>query len=404
MAALNDALATFDTALEEADAAITRMIAALGSSGQLPEVERHLRVAVDTVREADKIFVPLRHSSSGRRWSREAIALYAQAHAAAHAVRRTHRFAGSEAARAAQERILLLTGRAGSGKTHLLCDAAERRTASGAPTVLLLGQDFSSKSLLSQVGELSQLGGTLDEVLGTLDAASEASGCMGLLMIDALNESERPERWRDDVRALVVASSRYPHVALVLSCRTEFVGTVVGDVDMPTVQHAGFAEATGAAIRRFAQAYELELPIFPILNPEFSNPLYLKLACEALATLGATRFPFGAASQATVCYAFIEAVNKRLSEPGRCDYDEQDDLVGRVVSQISLAGTGPVDRAEVRRITDEALPGRPWSRSLMRGLIAEGIIQELEGNRGCIRLPATGRDGPGDHDRGEVSR
>ena len=97
------------------------------------------------------------------------------------------------------------------------------------PTILLLGQDFDARSLLSQIGELSQLGASPDDVLAVLDAASEAAGCIGLLMIDALNESERPERWRDDVRALVAACGRHPHVALVLSCRTEFVEEVIGD-------------------------------------------------------------------------------------------------------------------------------------------------------------------------------
>ena len=153
----------------------------------------------------------------------------------------------------------------------------------GARRFLLLGQDFDGRSLLLQIGELSQLGSSLDDVLAVLDAASETAGCVGLFMIDALNESERPERWRDDVRALIAAIRRYPHVALVLSCRTEFIEAVIGDDQLPAVEHFGFAEATDVAIQRFTQEFGLEPPTFPVLNPEFSNPLYLKLTCEALA-------------------------------------------------------------------------------------------------------------------------
>lgn len=40
--------------------------------------------------------------------------------------------------------------------------------------------------MLAQVGELSQLGSTPNDVLAVLDAASEAAGCTGLLIIDAL--------------------------------------------------------------------------------------------------------------------------------------------------------------------------------------------------------------------------
>ncbi len=115
---------------------------------------------------------------------------------------------------------------------------------------------------------------------------------------------------------------------------------------------------------RFTQEYGLEPPTFPALNPEFENPLYLKLTCEALHTLGATRFRFGAAGLTTVTSAFIEAVNQRLSEPGRCNYDKRSDLAAASVRQLAELGIGPWERAEVRRITDELVPGREWSRSL----------------------------------------
>ena len=46
--------------------------------------------------------------------------------------------------KAAAEKVLLLTGRRGVGKTHLLCDAASRRIEDGLPTILLLGQDFDA--------------------------------------------------------------------------------------------------------------------------------------------------------------------------------------------------------------------------------------------------------------------
>jgi len=55
--------------------------------------------------------------------------------------------------------------------------------------------------------------------------------------------------------------------------------------------------------------------------------------------------------------------------------------VGRAIRELALLGRGAFDRAEVQRITDEALPGRHWSRSLMRGLITEGVLTELSDGR-----------------------
>ena len=174
------------------------------------------------------------HSFTG-----DAASLYSDVRKASAAIEQGISLAGSAMTRAAAERVLLLTGQAGAGKTHLLCDTALRRTADGLPTILLLGQDFDVRSLLGQVAQLSQLGETTGDVLALLDAASEATGCTGLLMIDALNESERPDRWPADVRALIAACRRHPHVALVLSCRDEFIAEVIGDEQLPRFSTSG---------------------------------------------------------------------------------------------------------------------------------------------------------------------
>lgn len=367
-------------ALDAADASLESMIGTARSIDVLPSIDGSLHEAAAAVRAVDDLL----HEhclTNDRYFVGDAGLLYSKARGALCALARGEQLARSTLSRAASEKLLVLTGRAGVGKTHLLCDVAVRRISEGRPTLLLLGQDFDGRSLLSQIGELAQLGGSVEDVIGVLDAAAQAAGRIGLLMIDALNESERPERWRDDVRALAAVATRYPHVALVLSCRAEFIDTVLGDEGLPTVEHTGFAEATDVAVRRFTQDYGLEPPTFPVLNPEFSNPLFLKLTCEALATLGVARFPFGAAGLVTVCGAFVEAVNKRLSEPGRCDYDERTDPVGRAVRQLALLGRGGLARREVQRIADAALPNRQWSQSLMRGLIAEGVLIELSDGR-----------------------
>jgi hypothetical protein len=374
--AFAEALPTCEAALDEADAALAQFVGTARSAMELPRVEDTLEAAAQAAHRVDDLLH--QHSlKDGRYFVGDAASLYSDVRRAISALYGAEQLAHSAATRAAREKTLLVVGRAGVGKTHLLCDVATRRLAEGRPTVLLLGQDFDGRSLLAQIGEMTQVGGSLDDVLEVLDAAAEAVGCIGLFMIDALNESERPERWRDDARALITSAARCPNIALVISCRSEFVEAVIGSDLAATVEHVGFAEATDVAVQRFTQEYGLEPPTFPVLNPEFGNPLFLKLTCEALATLGATRFPFGTAGLTTVSDAFLEAVNKRLAEPGRCDYDERTNLVRRAVLEIALRGGGAIDRAEVQRMTDEVLPDRAYSRSLMRGLIAEGVLTEL---------------------------
>jgi len=375
-----EAIARCDTALDVADETLEQVVAAARSIERPPPAEAPLEAALHALWQVDGLLHE-HHLQDGRYFVGDAGALYEAVRKAIGALQQGDQLARGVMAWAAAEKRLLLTGRAGVGKTHLLCDLATRRTAAGLPTLLLLGEDFDARTLLSQPGELSQLGGSVEDVLAVLDAASEAADCVGLFMIDALNDSKEAERWQSSIRALVAAAGRYPHVAVVVCCRTEFVEAVLGDHGFPRVEHEGFAEETGEAVQRFTQEYGLEPPTFPVLNPEFGNPLFLKLTCEALATLGATRFPLGSAGIVTVCDAFLEAVNKRLSGPGRCDYDEHADPVRRCVRELALLGRYPMDRADVERVTNEAVPGRAWSKSLMRGMISEGVLTQLSDGR-----------------------
>lgn len=370
--ALGRGAATFDAA----DASLQAMITALGGTGTLPLLDEPLSAATAAAIAVNELLREHCRTRDGY-YTGYAGSLYSDVQKVLAALYRAQQLTRSSACHAARDKRLVLTGRAGAGKTHLLCDVAGRRIADGRPTLLLLGQDFDDRSLLSQIGELTQVGGPSERVFSTLDAAAQAAGDIGLMMIDALNESKEPERWAAQLRALQAILRRFPHLALVVSCRTEFVDQVVDEVDGVRVEHHGFGEATDMAVARFTEVYGLEPPSFPVLNPEFGNPLYLKLTCEALQTLGATRFRFGTAGLTTVCGAFLEAVNVRLARRARCDYDVRRDLVQRAVRQIALLGRGPYDREAVEKISAAALPGRGWSQSLMRGLISEGVLTDL---------------------------
>ncbi|MHB8246708.1 MAG: NACHT domain-containing protein [Acidimicrobiales bacterium] len=302
----------------------------------------------------------------------DAASLYTSVREAIHTVEEMERLERSAATSASRDKALLVTGKAGTGKTHLFCDIARQRLEEGRPTVLLLGQDFDRRALRLQIPELSEFDGSLEDLLASMDAASEVAGAIGIVMIDALNESEHPEGWVDELRALRQVVGGYPNVPLAVSCRTEFVPTVVGENDMASIEHVGFAEATDRAVARFAHEYGLEPPSFPTMNPEFTNPLFLKLTCEALSTLGHERFRFGSAGLLTVHAAFLDAVNTRLSSPSRCDYDPDQALVQSAVR--SLAQRDGPDRAAVLEVTETLLPGRSWSRSLMHGLLTEGVL------------------------------
>lgn len=376
----DSALATSDAVLPIADHALQRLIESAQTCGDLASVEQEIDDAISALRALDELLHT--HSlSEGGYYVGDAATLYGNVRKSLSALNAAWTLWTSTATRAAIRGELLLTGRAGVGKSHLLCDVARRRIVNAQPTILILGQEFDNRALMTQIPELGEFVGTTDDLLSLLDAAGEATGNKALLMIDAINESDDADRWADTIPALRTKAARYPHVGLVVSCRTEFVEPVVGTTDLPTEEHYGFEEATDTAVRRFASEYNLDVPTFPVFNPEFSNPLFLRLTCEALETLGTSRFVLGSAGLTTVCDAFVEATNKRLSGPQRCDYDSAQNLVQATIQQLAQLEGGHLDRADVARITTNLLPNRPWSKSLMKGLLDNSILIETGTDR-----------------------
>ncbi|KGM09736.1 hypothetical protein N869_06235 [Cellulomonas bogoriensis 69B4 = DSM 16987] len=373
--AFADSIRACRNALVRAETAMQQFLDAVTGAGPLPDIIETVR-AVHPAATAVHRLLQARHLSEGRYYREQAGWLYGTYIKTRDACLGALSLLESVDTRAAQDGRILMTGRAGVGKTHLFCDVASHRVAAGRPTVITLGQDFETgKPLLAQIGGLAQIDGTLDEVLRVLDAAGEAAGCSAMLMIDAVNEGTQPERWVDDLRVLAGSVDRYPNVVLAVSCRTEFVEPVIGDAHgFPRLEHRGFSEATSEAVDRYTKEYNLERLTFPILNPEYGNPLFLKLACEALSTLGQNRFALGTAGLTTVFDAFLEAVNKRLSGPSRCDYDHASNLVEAAVRRLAETGPGPYPRSDAVAITEALLPGRTWSTSLLLGLLREGVL------------------------------
>ncbi len=83
-----------------------------------------------------------------------------------------------EAQRWGVAKVMIVRGQAGTGKTHLLCDIAHRRLAEGCPTVLLLGQSFTSDDApWPQAAHLLDASdSSADEFVGALECAAQAAG------------------------------------------------------------------------------------------------------------------------------------------------------------------------------------------------------------------------------------
>jgi len=191
---------------------------------------------------------------------------------------------------------LLITGEAGTGKSHLLADACSHQLTKDRPAVLLLGGQLTDADIWPQIS--SQLGlpasYTRDQLLGALDAVGEAAGVRTLLCIDAINERKGREIWPERMAAFLKDVEVYPNVVVVLSCRSTYLQQIVppnlDKTKLPRLDHSGFSMRDA---RKFLSLRNILLPDQPFLQSELRNPLFLKVCCDALDRQGARRFPKG---------------------------------------------------------------------------------------------------------------
>lgn len=215
---------------------------------------------------------------------------------------------------------LIVHGDAGTGKSHLLGDFSDNLMSQNKKCVFILGQSLtSSNNPWTQIlkDEL-RLGCKEDEFLGVLNTIGQAQQERVPFVIDALNEGNGRQFWKNHIAGFIEKFKGYPWVALVLSIRSEYKDDILHNVQddinskiISKVEHYGFQRNVFTAIRSFFNHYNLALPREPLMVPEFTNPLFLKIYCkyreQSKADLEFTGLP-------DVFESYFSIVNKILSD------------------------------------------------------------------------------------------
>lgn len=230
-----------------------------------------------------------------------------------------------------RSRLVLMTGRAGSGKSHLIASEVQAAIGRSEPAVMLLGTDFDGVDPPGTriLRRLDDPAPTFAAFLGMLEAAAESAGSRALIAIDAINEGGGGRYWRERLPDLVATVRKYPRIALCISCRTEFVENVVRDSVRSaavSVFIPGFvtAEEQEAAARVYMDRRGIVRPATPWLSPEFTNPLFLRTTCLSLQRDGKHEFPRGLRGTREMLRFYLESASRHLGTP----YDGTNDLFG----------------------------------------------------------------------------
>lgn len=236
---------------------------------------------------------------------------------------------------------LIIQGEAGCGKSHLLGDIATQRKNQNLPTILLLGTTFTHTTTIERnILEKLDLTCSFKEFLENLNNIGLHINSRVLILIDAINEGAGVDLWKNQIAGFINEVAKYSAVGLTMTVRSTYFNDII-PVDFksnPNIiikTHEGFKGNEYEALKLFCKYYNLRLPNFPILNPEFTNPLFLHTICEAVKDLPDKSFPKGF-NGINKAYSLYKISLKRKFEEKRPEYKYQD-IVSKAIEKLAAA-------------------------------------------------------------------
>jgi len=289
-----------------------------------------------------------------------------------------------ESIKLSSSEVFILSGKAGAGKTHFLCDIANLRQNAGLPTLLLMGQRFTSlndpwEQMMQQLG-LARL--SVDEFVGALESAAQSCGTRLLILFDGLNEGQGTKIWPANLNTLLTRLSKSCWLGVVLSIRSPFENLIFPD-ELPfekvEVEHNGFSSLQSKDLKPILDYYGLHDEHNLLSSPEFQNPLFLITVCKTAFANRESTIPIQYRSFSFVLYEFLKAINTKLSM--QLSLDPKKNVVSLCVSDLSGAFVSVYPARWLRRDQAEQLiekyhPSQPFDKSLFFALISEGILTE----------------------------
>lgn len=196
-------------------------------------------------------------------------------------LRQVTNFANSTSAKLLVNNKLLILGQWGMGKTHFLCDITKDRVKEKLPTLFLLAHQLPPTEFFSAICKFTNLAKNSNALLRKMNALGRDAKGRALIIVDGINEADKAI-WRRDIQNISDEVDKYPNVAIILSCRTPFDKQIFNSRSrkyFTETFHTGFQDAEFDAQRAFFQYYNIPTPNIPLLTPEFTRPLFLKILC-----------------------------------------------------------------------------------------------------------------------------
>ena len=280
---------------------------------------------------------------------------------------------------------LIVTGEAGSGKSHLLASLLDEIIQEKGVALLLLGFSFINlddpwEQLKNEIGWEN----SIENLLHALDTQAEIKGSIGVICIDAINESDNKELWKNKLQSFAERLVSYKNLKLIISCRSDFLEICTPSLihektieSWSYLKHEGFAQLTFKAISHFFKEYNIQTDYFPPSFSEFSNPLFLKTFCE---TYENTHLKIGAMPFTKVLSDYQKKKCKEIAHIIDCDIEDLFKAIRLVSNSMVERKQAWIPLNEAKELVNSVLPGRVSSKSVYIHLRSSGIFYEQYSN------------------------
>ena len=271
---------------------------------------------------------------------------------------------------------LCLIGKAGSGKTHNLCEFATKKQDL-ANIYLFFGTEFR---VHESVTEHIRAVICEEKEFQDFNHEMQAKGRYAIVVIDALNEGLGCTYWNNQLGALRKELSKYDHIRLVVSVRSPF-NQELSDLtsersEWKTIEVEGF-ENVDTAKAKFFKEYGIPDEYKDKKIEAFSNPLFLKIFCETFHSMThseQTRF-----SKRIIYKKYVEKKNVAISHivDEDIELNVADKYLMRLANySVNYNHFNVISRQKAREYARRICPGRFWSNDLLNALLTSSLLLE----------------------------
>lgn len=275
---------------------------------------------------------------------------------------------------------ICLIGKAGSGKTHSLCQYAIKNQDK-ANIFLFFGTDFKvNEPAISYIRKMVCTNISFSDFNHELKERHRYA----VIVIDAINEGLGCSYWNNNLTALRLELEKYDHIRLIISVRKPFdkeVGDLV-DRKWHIKEITGFANKD-KAINAYFKEYGIDKSYRHQRIEAFKNPLFLKIFCETFYTL--TENERISINKLNLYKKYVAKKNEKVND--LVDEDPELNIADKYLSKLANYSVfyghfNTISRHKARQYGQHLAPNRLWKRDLLHACLTANLLLDDHSHTG----------------------